>query len=874
MPVIDDLQPQYCIGDVIQLNFTPPDGVLTIIDPNGNDADLIAPYTFIAGIEGNYLILYEVSNEWGCSETLNEVTTVALCCPPPEDDTPEIIDNPYELACCHDTDFLIDQNSNGLTMVYDNMAYVVQSTGTWSSGVGNNELETVFGAATDGIIRINTDIIFPRGVTVTLLDIDLRFGSKGRIIIEQGATLQIQMNVVMSGLCNTVWQGIQVVGPGKGNPRMIELDGLPNYGVLQCTGDLRLSEAIIGMAGMRLPLLDVDDMANQIIVEIDPLCTDPNSPYCQTLTPVLLQTATNSDIAVNSSGGVIRTQAGTITACFQSINLSHFNNSPPLGTLWSQIEGTGFNSGALPYPFNVLPGMMPLQSEAGIYGEAYARLRIVNNNSFGNLKYGIRGFYANSWIVQDNSFQNCRVGISAANSPFSTDQFTVTQNTFTYCNFAIQAFGGRVSTNSNHITGLWPNSPDNFGICAVSTRFSIYNDHINNTGAALLLLNNSWETNIAQECVLQDNLVGAWLIGDNIGSFLYCNQFISNVAPWLLQDDTPNSIIGALDDQGDCDPFFPNPADNVFVSTLGLYDIVSVIDDAFTYNYRPGTPELLPSILDSPPPGGGNVIESDECVYTLSGSVSCHTWQEIPEGMIEELEEERQRNYVLFKRYWYYLSEEQDTTAAITLLNSVNTDFAKRLLITWALQTQNYTQAQALRNTLPTTSEEEQRYRQFLDLELELNQSNRTWRQLTSEEEALLRQIAQSQTMAAMDARVALYMGYGEEIYVNLPLFPQVIAESISQLQLQFKNNSSNSKVINVYPNPAYQSIDIDYNLSDSTEAKIVFYNSIGISVYNKNLKSGGKLNIDISSWKSGVYYYNLITNTDVIVSNRLVVIK
>ncbi|QQS31016.1 MAG: T9SS type A sorting domain-containing protein [Sphingobacteriales bacterium] len=151
------------------------------------------------------------------------------------------------------------------------------------------------------------------------------------------------------------------------------------------------------------------------------------------------------------------------------------------------------------------------------------------------------------------------------------------------------------------------------------------------------------------------------------------------------------------------------------------------------------------------------------------------------------------------------------------------------------------------------------------------SQINRTYLDITSEEEALVREIAATNTLAAMDARVALYIGYGEEIYINLPQFPQVIAESISQLQLQFKNQPD-THVCSIVPNPATNIVLINYSLPDEEHAIFTVYDISGKTVYKQMLQENGSFSIDISQWVSGMYYCRLLGSQQTNISRKLIV--
>jgi len=347
---------------------------------------------------------------------------------------------------------------------------------------------------------------------------------------------------------------------------------------------------------------------------------------------------------------------------------------------------------------------------------------------------------------------------------------------------------------------------------------------------------------------------------------LYCNQFLNQTAPILLQDDTDNSILGMLGDQGNCNVISPQTADNVFINSV-YPDITSFIADGFDYYHR-NVPQLTPSIMDL----GGGTTAPILCI-DAGLFISCATWQEIPDGMVGGLGDERQKDYVLLKKFWNYFLEEQDTTTAMGLLNSVETALATRLKIAIAMGQDNYTTANMLKNTLLNVGEESLRYKQLLDLEIDLAQDTRTYLQLTSEEEDLVRQIAATNTLAAMDARIILYSAYGEEIVFALPQLPPIIADSLGNWSIHFKNQVSNVSSVTVYPNPANEYLNFQLNLMDADPSSLKIYNSIGIQVYEAIINDNDEIMpVNTANWVNGLYYYRLTDSQNTFYTGKFVV--
>ncbi|MBK8473493.1 MAG: T9SS type A sorting domain-containing protein [Sphingobacteriales bacterium] len=572
---------------------------------------------------------------------------------------------------------------------------------------------------------------------------------------------------------------------------------------------------------------------------------------------------------IPSSGGVIYIDGGLMTHCFQGINLSWFDNSTPFAALPTYVNAIEMSGNLMLYPFNQ-GAAAGRRGEIGIYGTKYTGLAIANNNFFRSLKYGVQGLHINKWGIIANTFDGCGTAVSASSSAFAFGSCHVQNNDIDDCSVGIQSLGGVLTTKGNNIngTGMLNGS---IGIAAVQTHFNIYNDQISNQMIGLVLQNNSISPNIAHENVLDDNLIGTWLLGNNGVSQLKCNQYIGQAWSILAMDGINPPTQGMVDDQGFCDltPDNQDPADNVFVGTIMGVDIASMIADPFTYFHR-DVPELTPNIV--------NVLGAN-AVNALCGAalpeVDCDTWTEIPDGMIGESGDEKRVNELLAKKMGYYLRETGDTAAALTLLFSVNTDYAKRLKIARAMDEKNYAEVQNLKNQLPDTEVEYMYYKELLNLQLTVEEQGRELTDISPEEETLLRQIAASPTQAAMDARVWLYVARGEQIYITLPPLPDFVNNGMTQLQLQFKTDSKGNG-LKVYPNPAAEQLNISYRLADeNADATFYLFDMTGkaLAQYPFTQKVG-ELNLDLSGYASGMYYYQVTNNGQVIASDKLAIIK
>ncbi|QQS28793.1 MAG: T9SS type A sorting domain-containing protein [Sphingobacteriales bacterium] len=154
-------------------------------------------------------------------------------------------------------------------------------------------------------------------------------------------------------------------------------------------------------------------------------------------------------------------------------------------------------------------------------------------------------------------------------------------------------------------------------------------------------------------------------------------------------------------------------------------------------------------------------------------------------------------------------------------------------------------------------------------------QNNRTYLGITSEEEALVREIAATNTLAAMDARVILYTAFGEEIILALPQLPSIIAESIGNWNVHFKNQgNSNVSSVTVYPNPASDEVCMTYRLSGNRQAEFVLYDFSGMLLQSRQLTGNGLMRFQTHGLSQGIYFYQITLNGKPLRYSKFVLVK
>ncbi|MBK8474580.1 MAG: T9SS type A sorting domain-containing protein [Sphingobacteriales bacterium] len=143
-------------------------------------------------------------------------------------------------------------------------------------------------------------------------------------------------------------------------------------------------------------------------------------------------------------------------------------------------------------------------------------------------------------------------------------------------------------------------------------------------------------------------------------------------------------------------------------------------------------------------------------------------------------------------------------------------------------------------------------------------------------QEALVRQIAHSGSRAAFEAHALLYMLYGEEFEIPLPLLPDAAATFIGTNNLgsiAFKTESTPSHVT-IAPNPAHSSITLTHQIPTNGMGTWQLFDMNGRNIMSQNLFGTGTTNIDISGLPNGVYHYTLSNGGNLSQTDKLVIVR
>jgi hypothetical protein len=75
-------------------------------------------------------------------------------------------------------------------------------------------------------------------------------------------------------------------------------------------------------------------------------------------------------------------------------------------------------------------------------------------------------------------------------------------------------------------------------------------------------------------------------------------------------------------------------------------------------------------------------------------------------------------------------------------------------------------------------------------------------------------------------------------------------------------------------PNPAHQTLYLNYDLTDHQHAHIQLFDLTGRAIYRQALTEKGNLSIDVSNWANGIYYYQITSDKGMVRSDKISIIN
>jgi len=823
---------------------------------NGISGNTFSPT--LAGV-GTHTITHTVVGIAGCDGVEIVEVQVGHCCV----NTIEI-ENREQLDCCleeEDTnDNLIDltDTAEGVFAQGDNFRYVVQGilggfSENWTNN--NNELETVFGNFS-GAVKLNVDLVIPNGVDLSISNMELQFGPEGRIIVERGGVLTLTDGAELSGLCNSMWQGIQVYEPGYYNDYT---SGFTNSGVLhfdksiKTAPDLVLENAIIGVVNRKVPLFDMESLSNQIAYLGDLVAIGQINQIPTAILPNLTD--------IKFSGGAVYLGGGLINKCFYGAAIGGYGGDTEFIADSTRVLGINH----LRYP------LQDFGSEIGIMLRftPFDNHKIQNGCIFSSLTHGIYSEMSGVKKIDSIYFGNCVRGITEAN--FIDNQLTTIDGcNFSNCLLGIQATGSELLIDGNDINSGNLVYGADIGMLLRACDFTVqdYND-LDNLYYGIVVLDSYKTVNNIKRNNLNDTYIGILSGGVNAQLEIRCNNFEDylqtgiGVVPWEGIEFSQSW----LGDQGNCQDS-QEPAANDFqtMSTQlfgGDKDIwTSIGSESFDYF---DVPSVLATIEAS------DIVTEKECPTTNYDPVTyCKNVKILTIQEIQALPTEKLKNKELANLYFSYKNNNQEA-AAITALEQINTPYAQRKLIPYKIQNREFSVAQQLLDGLATISLEEQHFVTYHKILLNIAQSSRKPTDINVFEKALLFDMAQHRTKTAYKAQTLLHVARGMYFPVAIPEFTPPSSGGGHKQSIEI---ASQSLVSLIHPNPISSVSYLKYNLGTSETAQLHIFNLYGQKIYSKILKGNSSIMIEAKNFENGMYLYVVEQKGTILLKEKIFVVK
>ena len=247
-----------------------------------------------------------------------------------------------------------------------------------------------------------------------------------------------------------------------------------------------------------------------------------------------------------------------------------------------------------------------------------------------------------------------------------------------------------------------------------------------------------------------------------------------------------------------------------------------------------------------------------------------------PPGEVKVIADEGERNREAAKLLRAYWDEGADSATIAALFDELYTHQSYRKMLPYYVAQGDAAAYAAAMNGLPDSDTDAHQFKLLQALHWQINQSGRTYMQLTAEEESLVRQIAHSDSRAAFEAHALLYLLYGEEFEVALPLLPNDIAAMVGTNNLgtiAFKATDGDANVLKISPNPASSSVVIAA-LPQGKSGHIQLYGIDGRLSHTANLDDSGSLELDLGAFGNGIYVLRLQLSDGTTVYQKLIVAR
>lgn len=218
---------------------------------------------------------------------------------------------------------------------------------------------------------------------------------------------------------------------------------------------------------------------------------------------------------------------------------------------------------------------------------------------------------------------------------------------------------------------------------------------------------------------------------------------------------------------------------------------------------------------------------------------------------------------------WYL--DNNDLSAAIGFLQGDTSTYARTLEIHLLINDQQYEEATQALGGMGTPTPELLEFYNLYTWINEIKEEGREYSEMSSGEEASLRNIAASNTKFAANAQAILWQVFEEEI-----IFPE---PDLEENPLERKANPEYVKdfVFDIFPNPTENKIqvELDLKVENQDKVEIIMLNSVGVELKREQIKSNHyRSTYPVIDLPNGVYYLILKRNDLTIDHKKAVILR
>jgi hypothetical protein len=729
-------------------------------------------------------------------------------------------------------------------------------------------------------VRLNGDLTIPKNANITFSGMNFVFGPSGRIMVAKGTNATnvagklTLNNCYLNGdpTCQTMWQGIRVQGAGIGTQQDLYVTGVVTL------NNTRVDNAVIGVATTATNLFDVVAISNNLGL----LTSDPNNPNLPTnnwVDPLTLQILPNLNTTANSGGHVAANNSQFIN-CFYGIYFAPFTSTvSPLFAQQNTLFTCNFASSAsLWYPFNNTP--IPTTTDGGIVANNYKKKIVAEKCQFTNLTYGIRTHKTKQLRVLGNNFTSCERAISNSNPAAPVDYTAqISDNIINACTIGIQTQGVSANIFNNTITG--DNNPATYdiGILAQGGVFFMgTNDPLSANGNVLINLNagaliteSDEEANELRKNTFDNCTIATFIVGPNPNLTITCN-LLNNFEKGIALTQWPNLAPGQLEDQGSCDPLNFHPAENIFSNfdPTTNYCVWRDLAPNASLLYHYNAIDISNITTNDPNiPQECQTVPIDYSIETECGNMPTLS----SPAYIAALSNAKQQNTAMQRLLRQYQAD-SNYTAAIALLETVDNRLAKRKLVEQYYNNEQLSQANTKLESIERQTTEDEQFYTLQKMLISLKETNTELHDISPDQEATLLNIAQSHTNTAFKAQSVLHIAKGYNFPVILPQMPTNSGNVFGYTVFKHNTNSLLPLVTALQPNPTNNAAQLSYHLPDQQSATLLLYDINGRLISSNTFSGNGTYTLNTNELTNGVYFYTVQSNHNVLMHNKLVIIK